>query len=56
MLPLLQAQEGYQHPIGWITIEGFEIRYAWDGVKLYNAHDVVIRHVRHRTWKTARCG
>ena len=41
---LLQAQEGYQKPIGWITIEGFEIRYGWDGVKLYNAHDIVIRN------------
>ena len=30
---LLQAQEGYQEPIGWITIEGFEIRYGWDGVE-----------------------
>ena len=41
---LLQAQEGYQKPIGWITIEGLEIRYGWDGVKLYNAHDIVIRN------------
>jgi len=40
---LLQAQEGYQKPIGWITIEGLEIRYGWDGVKLYNAHDIAIR-------------
>ncbi len=45
---LLQAQEGYQKPIGWITIKGFEIRYGWDGVKFYNAHDIVIRncHIR----------
>lgn len=41
---LLQAQEGYQKPIGWITIEGLEIRYAHDGVKFYNAHDIVIRN------------
>ena len=40
---LLQAQEGYQKPIGWITIEGLEIRYGHDGVKFYNAHDIVIR-------------
>ena len=40
---LLQAEEGYQHAIGWITIEGFEIRRAHDGIKFYNAHDVVIR-------------
>jgi len=43
---LLQAQEGYQKPIGWITIEGLEIRYGWDGVKFYNAHDVAIRNCR----------
>jgi len=45
---LLQAQEGYQKPIGWITIEGLEIRYGWDGVKFYNAHDIVVRncHIR----------
>ena len=39
---LLQALEGYQHPISWITVAGFEIRYGWDGVKFYNAHDVAI--------------
>lgn len=45
---LLQAEEGYQKPIGWITIEGLEIRYGWDGVKFYNAHDIVLRncHIR----------
>lgn len=41
---LLQAQQGYQKPIGWITIEGLEIRYGHDGVKFYNAHDIVIRN------------
>ncbi len=41
---LLQAQEGYQKPIGWITIEGLEIRYGWDGIKIYNAHDIIIRN------------
>lgn len=41
---LLQAQEGYQKPIGWIIIEGLEIRYGWDGIKIYNAHDIVIRN------------
>ena len=47
---LLQAQEGYQKPIGWIVIEGLEIRYGHDGVKLYNAHDIVIRkcHIHGR--------
>jgi hypothetical protein len=43
---LLQAEAGYPKPIGWITIEGLEIRYGWDGVKFYNAHDVAIRNCR----------
>jgi pectate lyase len=40
---LLQAQEGYQKPIGWIMIEGLEFRYGHDGIKFYNAHDIIIR-------------
>src|SRR5262249_3037681 len=43
---LLQAHEGYQKPIGWITIEGLEVRHGWDGIKFYNAHDVAIRNCR----------
>ena len=39
----LRAEEGYINPIGWIIIEGFEIRHGWDGIKLYNAHDIIIR-------------
>jgi hypothetical protein len=39
----LQSEEGWQKPIGWISIEGFEIRNGWDGIKFYNAHDIVIR-------------
>jgi hypothetical protein len=54
---LLQAQEGYQKPIGWITIEGLEIRYCWDGVKIYNAHDIVIRNCRiHDNWNQGILG
>ncbi len=54
---LLQAQEGYQKPIGWITIEGLEIRYGHDGVKFYNAHDIVIRscHI-HENWNQGILG
>lgn len=54
---LLQAQEGYQKPIGWITIEGLEIRYGWDGVKIYNAHDIIIRkcHI-HENWNQGILG
>jgi len=48
---LLQAEEGYQKPIGWITVEGLEIRYGWDGVKIYNAHDIVICNCNiHENW------
>jgi hypothetical protein len=43
---LLQSRQGYQKPIGWITIENLEIRYGHDGVKMYNAHDIVIRNCR----------
>jgi hypothetical protein len=54
---LLQAQEGYQKPIGWITIEGLEIRYGHDGVKFYNAHDIIIRkcHI-HENWNQGILG
>jgi hypothetical protein len=54
---LLQAEEGYQKPIGWITIEGLEIRYGWDGVKFYNAHDIVIRNCHvHDNWNQGLLG
>jgi hypothetical protein len=54
---LLQAQEGYQKPIGWITIEGLEIRYGHDGVKFYNAHDIVIRNCHiHDNWNQGLLG
>lgn len=54
---LLQAEEGYQKPIGWITIEGLEIRYGWDGVKIYNAHDIVIRNCNiHHNWNQGILG
>lgn len=33
-------------PIGWITIEGFEIRNCKEGIKFSTAHDVTIR----RNW------
>jgi hypothetical protein len=54
---LLQAREGYEKPIGWITVEGLEIRYGWDGVKIYNAHDIVIRdcHI-HDNWNQGILG
>lgn len=32
--------------IGWITIEGFELRNGYEGMKIYNGHDLTIR----RNW------
>ena len=39
----LQSEHGWQKPIGWITVEGFEARNGWDGIKFYNAHNIVLR-------------
>jgi len=41
---LLQNYSGSNKAIGWITIEGFEIRNCYYGIKFYNAHDLTIRH------------
>jgi hypothetical protein len=30
--------------MGWITIDGFEIRNCYDGIKFYSAHDFTVRH------------
>jgi parallel beta helix pectate lyase-like protein len=38
----LQAEDGWQKPIGWINVEGFEVRNGWDGIKFYNAHHIVL--------------
>jgi Right handed beta helix region len=43
---LLQNGSGSKYPIGWITIEGFEIRDCYNGIKWYNLHDSIIR----RNW------
>ncbi|MEK7389399.1 MAG: right-handed parallel beta-helix repeat-containing protein [Elusimicrobiota bacterium] len=37
-----QAATGYNTPIGWITLEGFEMKNGYDGIKYYNLHDSVI--------------
>ena len=39
----LQSEHGWQKPIGWIVVEGFEARNGWDGIKFYNAHNIVLR-------------
>lgn len=43
---LIENANGYNRAMGWITIEGFEIRNGYDGIKFYNLHDGVIR----RNW------
>ena len=43
---LIQHSSGIEHAIGWITIEGFEIRNCWDGIKMYSGHNITIR----RNW------
>jgi Right handed beta helix region len=42
----IQHERGGANPIGWITIEGFEIRNCWEAMKVKNIHDVTIR----RNW------
>ncbi|WP_413935491.1 right-handed parallel beta-helix repeat-containing protein [Nitrospira sp. BLG_1] len=43
---LFQNGSGYKYAIGWITLEGFEIRNCYNGILLYNLHDSAIR----RNW------
>ena len=43
---LIQHVSGDNRAMGWITIEGFEIRDGYNGIKYHNLHDSVIR----RNW------
>ena len=43
---MILLQSGRNTPIGWITIEGFEIQRGWKAIKWHNLHDSVIR----RNW------
>lgn len=43
---LIQHASGSNVAIGWITIEGFEIRNGWEGIKFSCMHNSVIR----RNW------
>ncbi len=36
---LIQHSAGANKAMGWITIQGFEIRDGWDGIKYYNLHN-----------------
>lgn len=42
----VQHEGGGTNPVGWITIEGFEIRNCWEAMKFKNVHDVTVR----RNW------
>jgi hypothetical protein len=39
----LQSEHDWRKPIGWIVVEGFEVRNGWDGIKFYNAHHIVLK-------------
>jgi hypothetical protein len=39
----LQSEGGWRKPIGWVVVEGFEVRNGWDGIKFYNAHHIVLK-------------
>lgn len=43
---ILEHSGGINKPMGWITIEGFEIRNCYDGIKFHSAHDFTVR----RNW------
>lgn len=43
---IISHSSGYNKAIGYITIEGFEIRNGYNGIKFHNLHDSVIR----RNW------
>ena len=39
----LQSEHGWRKSVGWIVVEGFEVRNGWDGIKFYNAHHIVLK-------------
>jgi hypothetical protein len=43
---LIQNFSGLNQAMGWITIEGFEIRNCYNAIKFHNAHNLTIR----RNW------
>ncbi len=36
---LIQNAAGHKKAMGYITIEGFEVRNGWNGIKFYNLHN-----------------
>ncbi len=43
---VIQNAKGYRVPVGWITIENLDLVRGHEGVKMYNAFDVVIRNCK----------
>ncbi|CUS34181.1 right-handed parallel beta-helix repeat-containing protein [Candidatus Nitrospira nitrificans] len=43
---LIQHPSGPLNPMGWITVEGFEIRNCYNGIKIISGHDLTIQ----RNW------
>jgi len=39
----LQSEHGWQKPVGWVVVQGLEMRNGWDGIKFYNAHHIVLK-------------
>lgn len=48
---LIEHPSGPLNPMGWITIEGFEIRNCYNGIKIISGHDLTIRRnwIHHNT-------
>jgi hypothetical protein len=48
---LIEHPSGQINPLGWITIEGFEIRNCYNGIKIISGHDLTIRRnwIHHNT-------
>ncbi|WP_175304423.1 right-handed parallel beta-helix repeat-containing protein [Candidatus Nitrospira nitrificans] len=43
---LIEHPSGPLNPMGWITVEGFEIRNCYEGIKIISGHDLTIQ----RNW------
>lgn len=41
---LIEHGSGLTNPMGYITVEGFEIKNGWEGIKFLNMHNSVIRN------------
>ena len=40
---LFKSTISSKSPIGWITLEGFQLQNGYEGIKIYNGHDLTIR-------------